>query len=82
MHSAPPQSLSRSTLSLHESKRLMTPCKSRLCGTMALPSSWLYYSLSYICVPFFMIGRSTSTALWYFSESTSFLIDALVFSSR
>ncbi|RRT68719.1 hypothetical protein B296_00026873 [Ensete ventricosum] len=32
------RSLSRPTLSLHESKGSMTPRKSRLCGTMILPS--------------------------------------------
>ncbi|RWW59547.1 hypothetical protein BHE74_00033506 [Ensete ventricosum] len=30
----------------------MTPRKSRLCGTMALPSPWPYYPLPCICVPF------------------------------
>ncbi|RWW44106.1 hypothetical protein BHE74_00050167, partial [Ensete ventricosum] len=45
---------------------------------MVLPSPWPYYPLPCICIPFFAIGRSASTALWYSSESTSFLTDALV----
>ncbi|RWW64100.1 hypothetical protein BHE74_00028683, partial [Ensete ventricosum] len=38
LHPPPPQPLLRPTLSLYESKELMTPRKSRLCGTMALPA--------------------------------------------
>ncbi|RWW06833.1 hypothetical protein BHE74_00037173 [Ensete ventricosum] len=38
LHSPPPRPLLRPTLSLHESKGSMTPWKSRLCGTIALPA--------------------------------------------
>ncbi|RZS21818.1 hypothetical protein BHM03_00054502 [Ensete ventricosum] len=38
LHSPPPRHLLRPMLSLHESKRSMTPWKSRFCGTMVLPS--------------------------------------------
>ncbi|RZR80314.1 hypothetical protein BHM03_00006310 [Ensete ventricosum] len=69
----------RPMLSLYESKGSMTPWKSRIYGTMTLPSPWPYYLLSYICVPSFEIGRSASTALWRSSESTSFLTDTLLF---
>ncbi|RWW76717.1 hypothetical protein BHE74_00015169 [Ensete ventricosum] len=63
LYSPPLRLLSRPMLSLHESKGLMTPRKSRLCGTMVLPSPWLYYLLPCICIPFFAIGRSTSAVL-------------------
>ncbi|RZS08222.1 hypothetical protein BHM03_00039163, partial [Ensete ventricosum] len=53
----------RPTLSLNESKGSMTPRKSHLCSTMALPSPWPYYPLPCICIPFSAIGRSTSVAL-------------------
>ncbi|RRT57211.1 hypothetical protein B296_00001622 [Ensete ventricosum] len=56
----------------------MTPWKSRLCGTMALPSPWPYYPLSCIFIPSFAIGKSASAALRFSSESTSFLTDALL----
>ncbi|RRT77870.1 hypothetical protein B296_00000945 [Ensete ventricosum] len=56
----------------------MTPRKSHLYGTMSLPSPWPYYPLPCICVPFFTIGRSASTALWRSFESTFFLTDALL----
>ncbi|RWW72653.1 hypothetical protein BHE74_00019524 [Ensete ventricosum] len=65
----------RPMLSLYKSKGLITPRKSRLCGTMALPSPRPYYMLPCICVPSFAIGRSASTALWRSSGSTSFLTD-------
>ncbi|RWW47052.1 hypothetical protein BHE74_00046993 [Ensete ventricosum] len=38
LHSPPPRPLLRPMLSLHESKRSMTPWKSRFCDTMVLPS--------------------------------------------
>ncbi|RRT38849.1 hypothetical protein BHM03_00024269 [Ensete ventricosum] len=60
----------------------MTPRKSRLCGTMALPSPWHYYPLPRICVAFFTIGRSASIALWHSSESTSILTDTWLLGSR
>ncbi|RRT71665.1 hypothetical protein B296_00010203, partial [Ensete ventricosum] len=53
----------RPMLSLYESNGSMTPRKSRLCGTMALPSPWPYYLLPCICVPSFAIGRSVSATL-------------------
>ncbi|RZR92342.1 hypothetical protein BHM03_00020615 [Ensete ventricosum] len=65
----------RPMLSLYKSKGLITPRKSGLCGTMALPSPRPYYLLPCICVPSFAIGRSASTALWRSSGSTSFLTD-------
>ncbi|RZR88957.1 hypothetical protein BHM03_00016617 [Ensete ventricosum] len=71
----------RPMLSLHESKGLMTPRKSRLCDTMALPSPWPYYPLPCICIPSFTIGRFASAALWCSSEFTSFLTDALLLGS-
>ncbi|RWW42924.1 hypothetical protein BHE74_00051471 [Ensete ventricosum] len=74
-----PRPLLRPILSLHESKGSMTPWKSHLCGTMALPSPCLYYLLPCICVPSFAIDRSASAALWRFSESTSFLTNAIAF---
>ncbi|RWW43196.1 hypothetical protein BHE74_00051163 [Ensete ventricosum] len=74
--SPPPRPLLQPMLSLHESKGSMTPRKSRLCGTMVLPSPWPYHPLPCICVPSFAIGRSASAALWRSSESTSFLTDA------
>ncbi|RZR85912.1 hypothetical protein BHM03_00012974 [Ensete ventricosum] len=55
LHSPPPRPLLRLMLSLHESKGSMTSRKSRLCGTMALPSLWPYYPLPCICVPFLAI---------------------------
>ncbi|RWV78543.1 hypothetical protein GW17_00060465 [Ensete ventricosum] len=57
----------------------MTPRKSHLCDTIALPSPWPYYSLPCICVPSFAIGRSAFVALWCSSESTSFLTGAIAF---
>ncbi|RWV77940.1 hypothetical protein GW17_00061165, partial [Ensete ventricosum] len=66
-------------LFLYESKGSMTPRKSRLYGTMALPSPWPYCPLPCNCVPSFVIGRSASAALWRSSESTSFLSDTLYF---
>ncbi|RWV85354.1 hypothetical protein GW17_00052864 [Ensete ventricosum] len=82
LHFLPPRPLLRRTLSLYESKGSMTPWKSRLCGIMVLLSPWLYYQLPCICVPFFVIGRSASAALWYSSESISFLTDALLLGSE
>ncbi|RRT80273.1 hypothetical protein B296_00007143 [Ensete ventricosum] len=60
----------------------MTPRKSHLYGTMALPSPWPSYPLPCIYIPSFAISRSTSVALWCSSESTSFLIDTLPFKAR
>ncbi|RWW07620.1 hypothetical protein GW17_00028994 [Ensete ventricosum] len=63
LHSPSPRPLSRSTLSLYESKGSMTPRKSRLYNTMALSSPRPYYMLSCICVPFFAIDKSASATL-------------------
>ncbi|RWW64902.1 hypothetical protein BHE74_00027824 [Ensete ventricosum] len=51
------------TSSLHESKGSMTPRKSHLCSTIALPSPWSYYPLLCICIHSFAIGRSAFVAL-------------------
>ncbi|RRT32991.1 hypothetical protein B296_00046592, partial [Ensete ventricosum] len=69
----------RPMLFLYESKGSMTSRKSHLCGTIALPNSWLYYLLPCICVPSFVIGRSISMTLWRSFDSTSFLFDTLLF---
>ncbi|RWW09252.1 hypothetical protein GW17_00027267 [Ensete ventricosum] len=71
----------RPMLSLHKRKGSMTPRKSRLCGTMVLPSPYPYYPLTCICIPSFAIGRSAFATLWCSSESTAFLTDALLLGS-
>ncbi|RWW48638.1 hypothetical protein BHE74_00045268 [Ensete ventricosum] len=58
------------TLSLNESKGSMTPRMSHLYCTMAVSSSWPYYSSPCIYVHFFAIGRFASAALRHSSEST------------
>ncbi|RRT42835.1 hypothetical protein B296_00032279 [Ensete ventricosum] len=61
------------TLSLNESKGSMTPRMSHLYCTMAVSSSWPYYSSPCIYVHFFAIGRFASAALRHSSESTFIL---------
>ncbi|RZR79139.1 hypothetical protein BHM03_00004771 [Ensete ventricosum] len=52
----------------------MTPWKSHLCGTMALPSPWLYYPLPRICVPFL---PSVDPPLRYYDTPLTLLAVAL-----
>ncbi|RWW57271.1 hypothetical protein BHE74_00035967, partial [Ensete ventricosum] len=65
-------SISLILLRVEKAKGTMTPWKSRIYDTMALPSPWHYYPLPHICVPFFAIGKSAFATLWHSSESTPF----------